>query len=224
MKNILLAVIMLFSTSSLFSQDCNSYIFFQKGKTIEMTVYNKKDDVSGKQVYKVLDVSGGSGATTAKVESEMFDKKGKSIMQSTNNVKCENGMMMMDMSMNMPQSPQFKNIAASAANVFLEYPSTMNVGDQLKDASMQMDIENNGMKQNIDMQVTNRKVEAKEKVTTTAGSWDCFKITNNTKLKMKTMGVGLPTMNMENTEWYAPGFGIVKTEGKYGGTAITAIN
>jgi hypothetical protein len=37
------------------------------------------------------------------------------------------------------------------------------------------------------------------------------------------MGVGIP-MNFEPTEWYAPGFGIIKTESKSGGTAITAIN
>jgi hypothetical protein len=41
---------------------------------------------------------------------------------------------------------------------------------------------------------------------------------------MKTMGIGLPAMNMDNTEWFAPGFGIVKTQSKHGGTAITAIN
>ncbi len=72
------------------------------------------------------------------------------------------------------------------------------------------------------MQVTNRKVQAKETVTTSAGTWDCYKITNSTKMKIKTMGIGMP-MNIENTEWFAPGFGVVKTESKSGGTAITAI-
>jgi hypothetical protein len=36
------------------------------------------------------------------------------------------------------------------------------------------------------------------------------------------MGVGIP-VNIEGTEWFAPGFGIVKTESKHGSTAITSI-
>jgi hypothetical protein len=47
-------------------------------------------------------------------------------------------------------------------------------------------------------------------------------ITYKSKITIKTMGIGMP-FNIEGTEWFAPGFGIVKTESKYGGTAITAI-
>jgi hypothetical protein len=36
------------------------------------------------------------------------------------------------------------------------------------------------------------------------------------------MGIGVP-MSFDGIEWYAPGFGVVKTESKNGGTAITAI-
>ena len=36
------------------------------------------------------------------------------------------------------------------------------------------------------------------------------------------MGIGIP-VSTDVTEWFAPGFGIVKTESKGGGTAITAI-
>jgi hypothetical protein len=98
----------------------------------------------------------------------------------------------------------------------------MKEGDVLKDGNMDMDIQNKGMKQSLSMSVNNRKVEGKEKITTTAGTWDCFKITNQTKMKIKTMGIGIP-MNMDVTEWYAPGFGVVKSSSKYGETVITSI-
>ena len=99
----------------------------------------------------------------------------------------------------------------------------MDIGDALKDAKMHLDMENaSGMKQSVDMEVFDRKVVAKEKVTTPAGSWDCFKITYKSKMRIKTMGIGMP-MNIEGTEWFAPGFGVVKTESKHGGTEIVAI-
>jgi hypothetical protein len=41
-------------------------------------------------------------------------------------------------------------------------------------------------------------------------------------MKIKTMGIGMP-MNIEGTEWFAPGFGVVKTQSKQGGTEIVSI-
>ena len=223
MKIIMIAFFSLIS-SLVYPQDCNTYYFFQNNKTIEMTIYNKKGEPNGKQVYTVSDVHNTGGMVTATVNSEMFDKKEKSIVKATNIIKCANGIMMMDMKMNLPQTGKSEGTDANAklSNVFIEYPASMKTGDDLKDATMQMDIESNGMKQSIDMQVINRKVQGKESVTTSAGTWDCYKITNNTKMKIKTMGIGIP-MNTENTEWFAPGFGVVKSESKSGGTAITAI-
>lgn len=87
---------------------------------------------------------------------------------------------------------------------------------------MEIETESKGMQQYITLDDINRKVEGKEKITTPAGTWDCFKITNNTKLKIKTMGIGVP-MNMDVTKWFAPSFGMVKTKSKFGETLITAI-
>jgi len=189
-----------------------------------MTVYDKKGDVSGKQVYMVSNYNGNSSGSSATVNSEMFDKKGKSIAKGASTIKCNKGIMMMDMKMSMPQaqSAQIGNTDATAENVYLEYPAALTVGDNLKDGHMELNIDNRGMKQTLTMDVTNRKVDGKEKITTTAGAWDCYKITNTTKMKIKTMGIGIP-INMDVTEWFAPGFGIVKSQSKYGGTAITSI-
>lgn len=49
-----------------------------------------------------------------------------------------------------------------------------------------------------------------ENVTTPAGSWNCFRITSDALMRMK-IGIGIP-MHFKIVEWFAPGFGIVKTE------------
>ena len=206
------------------AQNCNQYFFLQNNKTVEMTIYSKKGDASGKNVYTISDVQSSGGTTTATVNSEMFDKKGKSIATATNNVKCNGGVMMMDMKMMIPQQQmeQFKSGEAKAEGMYMEYPANMKEGDQLKDASIKMTGQNGPMNYTLTMDVTERKVQGKESVTTTAGTWDCFKITSKTHMNIK-MALNIP-MNFESTEWYAPGFGIVKTENnKGGGTAITAI-
>lgn len=213
----------LLSNASL-AQDCNNYYFLQKNKTVEMTITNKKGDANGKQVYTVTDVTSNGDVITATVNSEMFDKKGKSIAKGHSQIACNGGVMMIDMTMQLPQQQQeqFAKADVKADKIFIEYPNNMKAGDKLKDATLSMDIDNAGMKQNINMVTSDRTVAAKESVTTTAGTWDCFRITYKSKVTVKTMGIGMP-FNIEGTEWFAPGFGIVKTESKYGGTAITAI-
>ena len=219
-----LLIICLYATSiTAASQDCKTYLFLQNNKTIEMTIYNKKGDASGKQVYTVSDYKTSGGISSATVNTEMFDKKGKSIIKSVNSVQCKGGVMMMDMKMNIPQGQQFSNTDAKVQDVYLEYPANMSVGDALKDGHMQLETDSKGMKQSLTMDITNRKVEGKESVSTTAGTWDCYKITSSSKTKISTMGIGIP-INMDVTEWYAPGVGVIKTESKGGGTAITAIN
>ena len=208
----------------IYAQDCNGYYFLQNNKTIEMAILNKKGEQSAKQVYTVSNVNNSGSSTTADLNSEMFDKKGKSMAKGKARIKCDGGLMMVDMKMSIPMQPGGPAVESDvkADDIYMEYPTTMNVGDNLKNASMHMDMDNNGMKQTVDMEVFDRKVESKENVTTPAGSWDCYKISYKSKMKIKTMGIGMP-MNIEGVEYFAPGFGVVKTQSKNGGTEIIAI-
>ena len=213
----------LFSLTA-FTQDCGNYLFLQKNKTIEMTIYNKKGEPNGLQVYQVSNVASDAGVTTASLNSEMFDKKGKSISKAASTVKCNGGVMMVDMKMMLPQQQAEKvgSVQAKSDNIYLLYPANMSVGDNLKDGNFTMDLNSGGIPETVTMIISNRKVEAKESVTTTAGTWDCFKISYQGKTSVK-MGPFPINMNIDGVEWYAPGFGVIKTQNKYGGTAITSI-
>jgi len=210
---------------TLFSQDCSNYYYLQNNKTIEMTISNNKGKESGKMTYTVSDSRKSGDAVTATIHSEFVDAKGKSITKATNNVKCVNGVMQMDMKVFIPaaQQEQIKSGTATASDVYLEYPATMNVGDQLKDGLLNMDYETaSGLKSSIEVSITERKVEGKETVTTPAGTWECYKITSKNKITSRIAGIGIP-IRMDVTEWYAPGFGVIKTESKTGKTEITSI-
>ncbi|MBC7904220.1 MAG: hypothetical protein H7Y27_12385 [Gemmatimonadaceae bacterium] len=221
MKPLLLCLFVL-SALALNAQNCESYYFLQNNKTVEMTIYGKKGEVSGKQVYKVSDVKTSAGITTASINSEMFDKKNKSIATSSSAIKCKGGMLMVDMKMMMGPQQQQTTTKASIEEGFLEYPNKIAIGDQLQDAVFNMDLETSGIPQKIKLTMTERKVVAKESVTTTAGTWECYKISYKGKIVINTAGINMP-MNTDGSEWYAPGFGVVKTETKNGGTAITSV-
>ncbi len=217
--------IMLLCCSRFFAQDCSNFYYLQNNKTIELTITNNKGKETGKMVYTISDGKKSGSIFTATVNSEFFDSKGKSVNKAVNNVQCENGMMMMDMKMFIPsaQQEQMGTASASASHVYLEYPAGMKVGDQLKDGLFNMDFETGGgLKSSIEISITERKVEAQESITTPAGTWECFKISTKNKITTKIAGIGIP-IRMDVTEWFAPGFGVVKTESKTGKTEITSI-
>jgi|GEM_PF-3735735 len=56
-----------------------------------MTIYNRKGDVNGKQVYSISNVSNTNGSVNAKLNSEMFDKNGKSIAKSNSALSAQTG-------------------------------------------------------------------------------------------------------------------------------------
>lgn len=224
MKKIFLAVTA-FIGMQLHAQNCANYFFLQKGKTVEMTIYDKKGEAAFKQVYHITNVSSDGGTTTGAVNTEMVDKKGRTIATSASTMKCKEGALFVDMKVSMaPQPGQQVEIAkGKLEDFFIEYPVNMGVGDQLKDASLNMDIETSGIKNTTTMVVRDRKVEGKEKITTPAGSWDCFKISQKTKMTIRVMGIIPKTINVDTKEWYAPGFGVVKTESDQQRMEITAI-
>jgi DUF3108-like len=216
--------LLLFIVSYCRSQNCADYYFLQNNKTIEMTVSNKKGKETGKLVYVISNVVKKGNSTSATVNSDFVDKNGKSISKATNNIQCDNGNLMMDMKMFIPsaQQAQMGDISAAGTVSYLEYPANMKEGDALKDASFAMDFKSqSGLGGHVSIDMTKRKVEGKESVTTPAGTWNCYRISYHSKMLFK-MGIGIP-MNADVTEWYAPGFGVVKTDSGSGTTEITAI-
>jgi hypothetical protein len=222
MKKIITLLLLTVNFTS-FSQNCDSYYYFQKNKTVEMTITNKKGKESGKNIYTIADVNKSGTMVSSTINSELLDSKGKSIATAINNMKCVAGVIMMDMKMFIPSAQQEQmGTVAGGGEVYIEYPANMKEGDALKDASFSMDFKSKaGMNGSITIEMTNRKVESKESITTPAGTWNCFKITYHSKMNFKML-IGF-NMNADVTEWYAPGFGVVKTESGGGGTEITAV-
>jgi len=224
MKYLLSVLVLFMGINFALSQSCSGYYYFKEGQIIEMTSINKKGKTEGVTTYTVKELKkGANGALTSTIDMIMNNEKGKETATARTVIRCLDGNYQMDMSQFIPsaQMEQFKDVDASGS-FFLEYPSSMKTGDVLKDGKMEIQSSTNGMKMDLEMDITDRKVESKESVTTSAGTWDCFKISSQQKIRMKMAGIGIP-VKTETTEWYAPGFGMVKTQSKYGTSQITSI-
>ena len=215
------------------TQNCSGY-YYMTNSVVEMTTYDKKAKENGKLTYTISDLNTSGNTTTASFTSKMNDEKGKSISKGKGKYKCSGGNLYIDAKVAMPQEQMsaYKDMDIKADEAFIEYPADFTAGQSLKDANFKMDIINKGaVFSTTTLEQTNRKIEGKETVTSPAGTWECWKITYDGRFKATIggpSGIGIP-INFKTTEWFAPGFGIVKTEtynknGKLmGSTLITAI-
>ncbi len=215
MKKFTFIIVLLLITSKLLAQDCSQYMYMKKNKVIESTCYNEKGVVLRKVVSTVVDVTTTNGVTTATVNTEYLDKKGKPDEKRTISYKCNGGAFIMDMGGNGPQQANIK-----FSSTPMEYPAGMKVGDHLKSVTSQMD-EKIGSVATVGTTQIERTVVAKENVTTPAGTWNCFKIVNKSTTTLK--GYKMAPFTAETTEWYAPNFGIIKVQVVGLTTEITAL-
>ena len=201
---------------SVSAQNCAGYYYLTNSE-VEMTTYDRKAKESGKLTYNITGVDKTGNETTASFTSEMKDEKGKSLSKGAGKYKCSNGSLFIDAKVAMPQEQMaaYKDMDVKADEVFIEYPASIAAGQSLKDVSFKMEVINKGTVFSvITLDQTNRKVEGKESVTSPAGTWECWKITYDGRFRGTIggpSGIGIP-FNFRSIEWFAPGFGIVKTE------------
>lgn len=223
MKKIFLFVLLACIGGMVEAQSCDHYLFLQDGKTIEMTTYNRRGKASGVNTYTVNEVRSSGGKRTGNITMVMTDNKGRESAAVTTQFTCSGDTYTIDMASFIPsgQLEQMKDLESSG-DFTLNYPSNMKPGDTLEDGEMTMEAVTSGIRAEIEMKITDRKVVDKETISTSAGSWECMKITSKMDMRVRMAGIGIP-VKIESTEWFAPGVGIVQSESKHGKTAITAI-
>lgn len=191
------------------AQDCSAYFPFKKGATMAYTTYDDKDKVLASQTQKVTIIEDkGDDGLVAQINMVLYDKKGEQSMDGDYKISCKDNTLFMDVTATMPQLTEaFSSMEVTMTGNELQIPSKLSVGQTLPDASMEIQAASGGlniMKMNIE--VVDRKVEAKETVTTPAGTYECYKISQYTNTKM-LVGKSFKTVN-----WYAANVGLVRTE------------
>jgi len=212
MKKVFIAVLFVicFSGFSSFAQDCKMYFPDKIGTIREQTNYDKKGKSTGSvnQEITARDVSGSTTSVT--VNSKAFDKDGKELSVNQMIIKCNNGVFSIDMKDYIDKSmlEAYKDMEVIINGDNLAFPSSLKVGDKLENASVTIVVKNQGMVlMNWVITISNRIVAAKENITTTAGTFECYKITYDTQTKTRIM-----TINTKAADWMSQGIGSVKME------------
>ncbi|TXB62815.1 TapB family protein [Phaeodactylibacter luteus] len=188
---------------------CNNFFPFKEGVTMEYTTYSPKGKVENIQENTISAVATSGAGLRAEVVSVLKDKKGKEQFSGTFEVLCQDNQLLMDVNsmLNPAMQQSFDGMEVTVEGDALSIPATLNVGEELPDASTTISAGTSGLTIiNMTVRITNRKVEAKEKVTTAAGTFDCYKISQESEIKM------MMTRKFKSVEYYADGVGVVRSE------------
>lgn len=212
MRKILLTMLALFACVQLcVAQSCDQFINSVNGKKLVYDNLDAKGKPQGQAIFTTTKKDG----STVNYHSEMTDKNGKTISVNDAEVTCSGESINVDIRAFLPPQPgrQGPNMQAQATGKYLIYPLNVSPGQTLPDGSANIQITSNGNPfSEADINITNRKVDKQESVTTAAGTFDCLTISYDILVKARVMGIGIP-VNMHATEWFAPKLGRpVKTE------------
>lgn len=218
MKNVLCTVLGLLLYGGVFAQECDDHFYrMEKGSAFHLTYYDKKDKVTGKSESVVMNVKNGGEGLTATVHNKLFDKKDKLLNEGEFEVICAGDRIKIDMDQMLQSMEQLKSMENMDTEIETDYimlPSNLEVGEDLPDSKatirVKMGSGNANMMSN-DIIIKNRKVAAQEEVTTPAGTFECYKITYDTDVNMKVMGMNR-TSTYSGSEWFARNIGMVKSE------------
>ncbi len=189
--------------------NCGSLIFFQKGAIVQGATYDSTGKEIGKQTTTITDVKEQGGELVSNIKLDMSSSFGNHSMNAE--YKCNGNSFYMDLKTTMSNFTALKGATIESSS--LQFPIQLSVGQNLPDASVSISMDRGSMKMKTTSTHTDRKVEKIEKVTTPAGTWTCFKVTSTIKVTtdMGSMGKrSAPSQKM--IAWFAPDFGIVKTE------------
>jgi hypothetical protein len=182
----------------------------KNGASFEITHYSDKDKVTSIVKTTIVEKSRDGGNLVVTANAESMDAKGKEVNKFSYDVTCGGGDFKMDMrSMGMSNQMQgVEGIEMKIESEDMVFPKNMAVGTSLPDAHMQMTGTMNGMTiMNTSVAITNRKVTAKESMTTPAGTFSCMVIEEDSETKMMGM-----TIAGHSKSWYALGVGMVRNE------------
>ena len=206
---ILLAAFFMLGISNLFSQECVFYSPVEKGTVLKHSNYDKKDKLTGTTTQTVIDNYVEEGTQVIKLRNEYQGVDMDSVFMTELELKCKDGKYYVDMESYIGESTltPYSDMETTFEVENMTIPAELKVGEVLDNGKITVTISNNGMKiLTISVNISNRKVEAKEDITTRAGTFECYKISYDISTKM------LITIKASTVEWYAKNVGVVRSE------------
>lgn len=210
MKTILIAALVLFTSTVDAQTECKPYVPVSEGTTWEITNYSAKGKATGKTSYELEEKVETGNSATFTIAATSYDAKGKESFSNKFEASCVDGKFNFDMAFMIDGAAMasYQNLDVDVdATDFEIPPMDAAAGTELEDGSLTVNVGSNSMTMfKMTVLVTDRKVEAREERTTPAGTFDCLRLTQHVSTKM------MVKIEASSKEWYAEEVGMVRSE------------
>lgn len=218
MKKILVLFFSIFSATTLLTAQNGCLQFFptNEGSVLTTKTYDAQDNLLNTMTYRVNRVNDNMLNNTSDIGFTMFDNFNNVVSTASISTSCNDDMFSLRM-VNRGYSPEVVKAMTNNTELigyFLDYPNIFN-NDLFSSSPFTMGggeftIEDNSDKKDkVNVKVYNRKLERSEKVSTPArsDSFDAYKITFDFDVTEDKK-----TTEYKGVEWYAPKYGIIRSE------------
>jgi len=211
---IIAAFMFAFTSPKISLNDKSNFFPLIQGNSLEMFYYDANNSYYAKTVAAMQNVQKISGSDIqGTLDTKDYDSKNNLIDDTKYTVKLGSNSMSVDMRLFIQPLPSLPSDVKTKDEIgYVDIPYNLKIGASLDDASTTTNLyRHDSLVASVIWKFVNRKVEAREKVTVPAGTFDCFKITFQSQTKQKNKK-GEQDVNTENnTWWFSPGTGLVKT-------------
>lgn len=209
LRIVILSTLICTCFTSLYTQtDCRPYVPQEEGSTWIIDHFSGKDKKISSSVFNLKEVVTEGDVITYRINTKSLDKKGKEDFESEYEATCKNGVFFINMEFMLSNMnlEAYKDMDMTMDASDLEFPDFANPSPgPLNDADMNMQI-SGPLPMNIDVLLYDRECLGTETITTPAGTFDCIKVSQNSKINM------VITMETSSIEWYAENIGLVRSE------------
>jgi hypothetical protein len=191
------------------AQECEAYFPMKEGSYLEMKSYDEKNKLTGTVKNTVIKKEVQGNTVTVTVDVKCYDDKDKESFVNQVQMYCKDGVFYMDMKnfLDKQSMESMKDMQLTVESDNMEIPSHMQPGQTLKDAFITFTMQMGSMKMvAFSVNITNRKVEAVEDITVPAGTFTCYKLSQD--VETKTLG----KTTSSSVSWYAKDVGVVRSE------------
>jgi hypothetical protein len=187
---------------------CTAYLPGE-GTKLTYVNYDKKGKEQSTATTEVTSVKIKGDTTYYKVHQLISTGKKKNDIENDYEYKCSGDVFVIDMQsiLNQEMMEGYKDATLTVTTNHLILPGNLEPGMELEDGEVKIVAFIEPMTTNISARLFYREVEAREEITTPAGTFTAYKIKGYVEAKFAFMRVAYKTF-----EWYVKDLGIVKSE------------
>lgn len=212
-KNMRLAIVVLFaallSGTDLKSQSsCSQFFPFEEFESMTYAHYDRRDRLESRHQWQVMELKRDGDRIEAKVALTVREPNGDILMTNSFTAYCEEDTYYIGLEgvhMNEFSDAFGEGMEMEISGTHLSIPDNISVGDRLPDAQMEARI-TSPIPMTIHMEITDRTVDEKSEITTPAGTFEAYKISQENMVR------AVIRSRSQSVEYYSPRYGMIRSE------------